>query len=127
MHRSISATDSGTGQVIERWLSLPRCYVTDGKDIRRLEEDVNISAGVCQRQIAVVDLFAACSQRTRGQKRLRRTGGVGTSLLKTIFGRNPIVRGHPLSSSLVSDDFRSGLTERLIRPGDLEMIMRVEN
>jgi hypothetical protein len=52
------------GEVVQRGIPLRRRNVTDGNEIRRFEEDVNVPAGMRERQVAVVDLFAPCWQTT---------------------------------------------------------------
>ncbi len=51
---------------------------------------------------------------------------LGASLLVAIFGRNPVVGGHPLPRVLVRDDLRARGGERFVVAGLIEVIVRVE-
>ena len=72
------------------------------------------------------DLFGPGSHGTGGLKNFSWTGGLRTSLLETIVARNPIVRGHPLASPLVGDDFGAGRREHFVITGLIEVVMGIE-
>ena len=76
--------------------------------------------------MAVVDVLDSGFEGTRSLERFGGTRAPGTRLRVTVFGRNPVVGGHPLARDFVGDDAGAGGREHLVVAGLIGVIVRVE-